>query len=194
MVGTRGSSSARRLGTQLIRRICEALALPEGVPNALPPWNLLHRGLVLLHHRDGADVVDALRPCKDCLPGSKRPAPHPGPRCTTHHRAFKKAQKARNHDAAVVRTYGLAPGEYDRIYAAQGGVCAICLRSTGATKRLAVDHNHATGAVRGLLCGPDNQYIGHLHNSPEAFIRAAIYLCEGDPERIAAVKAYLNQN
>lgn len=103
-----------------------------------------------------------------------RPAPHPGPRCATHHRAFRKAQKARNHDRMVVRTYGLQPGEYEEIKASQDGKCLICRVATGKTKRLATDHCHACNAVRGVLCGPDNQLIGRL--GPAALRRAADYL------------------
>lgn len=114
--------------------------------------------------------------CKDCPPDTRRPAPHPGPRCATHNREFKKGQRARNHDRMVVKTYGLEPGEYERLYAEQGGKCAICQRATGKTKRLAVDHDHETGLVRGLLCGPCNQLVGYFKNSPETFRRAADYL------------------
>lgn len=116
------------------------------------------------------------RVCKDCDPASKRPALYPGPRCATHHRLFRKQQKERNHERMVAKTYGLVDGEYERMYQEQGGVCAICQRATGATKRLAVDHDHDTGLVRGLLCGPCNKLVGYFRNSPEAFDRAAVYL------------------
>ncbi len=76
----------------------------------------------------------------------------------------------------VIKTYGLELGDYDRLYQGQGGVCAICRRATGKTKRLAVDHDHDTGLVRGLLCGPCNKLVGYFRNSPEAFLRAAEYL------------------
>lgn len=45
----------------------------------------------------------------------------------------------------------LAPGEYERLLAAQDGHCALC-PATGKTRRLHVDHDHKTGQVRGLLC------------------------------------------
>lgn len=45
----------------------------------------------------------------------------------------------------------LAPGEYERMLAEQGGVCAICGQRP-KTRRLHVDHDHATGRIRGLLC------------------------------------------
>ena len=58
----------------------------------------------------------------------------------------------------------------------QGGVCAICQRAKGISRRLAVDHNHATGAVRGLLCAPCNQFIGYLRDDAAAFRRGYEYL------------------
>lgn len=128
--------------------------------------------------------------CRDCRnlpeaerPRNPRPAPHGGPRsrrCTTHHREHRKAQKARTHDARVVKVYGLAPGEYAALLAYQGGTCAIpgC-RANGKSRRLAVDHDHNTGEIRGILCAPHNyellgKYAGDLQagldylNSPPA--------------------------
>lgn len=124
-------------------------------------------------------VPAASKPCKDCVAEgitTKREAKHPGPRCVTHHRLFKKSQKSKNHERMVMKTYGLAEGEYERMYAEQGGTCAICKRARGIVKRLAVDHDHDTGLVRGLLCGPCNQLVGYFKNSPETFRRAADYL------------------
>ena len=117
-----------------------------------------------------------VKKCKDCPPESKRPAPHPGPRCATHHRMYRKVQKERAHDLSVGRVYGLAPGEYTRLYEEQGGRCYICHLATGKTKRLAVDHDHRTGKVRGLLCSPCNRYIGWIRDDPLAFLRGYEYL------------------
>lgn len=117
--------------------------------------------------------------CKDCAAEgvtTKRLAPHPGPRCWTHHRQVTRARRQRAHEQRVGRVFGLAEGDYDRLYAYQGGLCAGCRRATGATKRLAVDHHHATGAVRGLLCGPCNRMVGHFRDDPSTFQRLAEYL------------------
>lgn len=95
-------------------------------------------------------------------------------RCTTHWRLIKKARKAASHDVYVQRVYGLPPGGYEDILASQGGTCVICKVATGKSKRLATDHCHVCNAVRGALCGPDNQLIGRL--GPEALRRAAAYL------------------
>lgn len=118
--------------------------------------------------------------CKDCDPTSKRPTPHPGPRCTTHHRAFVKASKTAAHGRRVTTTYGIGPKAYTAILEAQNGRCYICQRATGATKRLAVDHDHsccpAGGScgkcVRALLCSPCNRMLGHLRDDTDALHRA----------------------
>jgi len=114
--------------------------------------------------------------CKDCGPESKRPAPFPGPRCASHHRVVKKARKEAAHASWVLKTYGLKEGQYDLLKASQNGTCAICRVATGKTKKLAVDHSHATGFVRGLCCGKCNILIGVARDDPEFFDRAAAYL------------------
>lgn len=117
------------------------------------------------------------RRCKDCPPETKREAPYPGPRCATHHREVKKTRSKAAHERMVTQTYqDMAFGDYDRLYEQQGRVCAICAWATGATKRLAVDHDHATGRVRGLLCSPCNRMVGYLRNDPAAFLRGFLYL------------------
>jgi hypothetical protein len=62
---------------------------------------------------------------------------------------------ARSHAATVEKTYGITAEGYDALLKAQGGKCAIC-RARPVSKRLAVDHDHKTGAVRGLLCSRCN--------------------------------------
>jgi hypothetical protein len=123
--------------------------------------------------------------CKDCkqelidgkirkLP--KRPALEQGPRCTTHWRKVVRERKAANHEKRVQQTYGLQKGEYAKLYLLQGGVCYLCERATGASRRLSVDHDHATGAVRGLLCRPCNTLLGHARDRVEFFQRCIGYL------------------
>lgn len=121
------------------------------------------------------------RVCKDCPPGSKRPAPNPGPRCATHHRVKRNADRQRAAEARTQRVFDLSPAEYDAIYAAQGGRCIVCRRATGdrskgAKRRLAVEHHHRTGLIRGLACGRCNILIGILGDDPAEFERVAEYL------------------
>lgn len=62
---------------------------------------------------------------------------------------------AATHSAHIEKTYGLTAAEYDALLVLQGGKCAICRRRP-KTKRLAVDHSHKSGEVRGLLCSRCN--------------------------------------
>jgi hypothetical protein len=94
----------------------------------------------------------------------------------THWREVVKARKAANHEKRVTDTYGLAKGEYAQLYDFQGGLCALCRRATGKSRRLSVDHDHASGAVRGLLCRPCNTILGHARDKLSFFRRAILYL------------------
>ena len=67
---------------------------------------------------------------------------------------------AKTHGAMIEKTYGLTPEQYDELLKRQGGKCAIC-RARPKSKRLAVDHDHATGEVRGLLCADSERGCNH---------------------------------
>lgn len=73
-----------------------------------------------------------------------------------------------------LRLYGLSSCDYDELLAKQGGACAIC-KST-PDRPLVVDHCHATGAIRGLLCGRCNSAIGLLDDDPKRAASAVAYL------------------
>lgn len=116
------------------------------------------------------------RRCKDCPPGSRRPAPHTGPRCATHHKARKQELKRRGHDSHIRALFSITIDEYDQLRQVQDGVCAICGIATGASKRLAIDHDHRTRLIRGLLCFHCNKYLGWVRDNPEVFLRGYEYL------------------
>ena len=65
---------------------------------------------------------------------------------------------------------------------AQRGVCAICERPPTDGISLHVDHDHATGARRKLLCFRCNNSLGDLEDDPDLLRRAAAYLDAHDPE------------
>jgi hypothetical protein len=115
--------------------------------------------------------------CKDCK-STTRALNYPGPRCATCWRAETTRRKEVAHEAHIEKTYGITAAEYDALYKAQGGKCYICRRSTGKARRLAVDHDHKTGEVRGLLCKPCNRYgLGMFaHDDVELLKRAVAYL------------------
>jgi hypothetical protein len=90
----------------------------------------------------------------------------------TGSRDYERSRKAAWRDRTI---YGLTPAGYDELLASQGGVCAICGRPRGKN-RLAVDHDHVTGRVRGLLCIRCNRGIAPFEGRPEVFMRAAEYI------------------
>jgi hypothetical protein len=57
------------------------------------------------------------------------------------------------------QSYGITVEQYDVLSSQQNGVCAICGRPP-VKRRLAVDHNHTTGQIRGLLCIACNTLVG----------------------------------
>lgn len=79
--------------------------------------------------------------------------------------------------------YGLELEDYDKLSVAQGHVCAICKNpeqgrgKEGNLKYLAVDHCHATGVIRGLLCERCNHALGNF-NDNVANIRVAVTYLE----------------
>lgn len=60
-----------------------------------------------------------------------------------------------NHAGHIQSTYGLDEETYRQMLHWQGGRCYICRRLPRKGRRLAVDHDHQTGKVRGLLCSND---------------------------------------
>jgi len=139
-------------------------------------------------------MVDKLV-CKNAIPGTphaKRKATRPGPYCLQCKRSVTQGRSAKTHETYVFNTYGLFPGEYAAIKAAQGGKCFICQRATGAVRRLAVDHDHALEkagvtlrhTVRGLLCKTCNKTLGFYRDDPNAFYRAIEYLGNPPAKRV----------
>ena len=85
----------------------------------------------------------------------------------------QKANPEGRRRTHLKRQYGITPEVYEAMYSAQVGRCGICSESH---KRLAVDHDHADGHVRGLLCRRCNAAIGSLHDDPALLRRALSWL------------------
>ena len=83
---------------------------------------------------------------------------------------YPEKQALKRRRQAYRRKYGIEIEVYERMFAEQNGVCAICGSSAAEGKWLAVDHNHATGQVRSLLCDGCNWKIGVM----ESPIRSAL--------------------
>lgn len=77
-------------------------------------------------------------------------------------------------NAALQRMYGMSLEEFNQRLQSQSGVCAICKREPAT----AVDHDHATGKVRSLLCGTCNTGLGHFKDDITLLEAAITYLKE----------------
>lgn len=97
--------------------------------------------------------------------------------CAGPRRKRRDADAERNRRR--LKLYGLTMDDYERMNEEQGGRCAICggtrVRSDSDGK-LVVDHDHATGAVRALLCSPCNSGLGHFVDDPTLLLAAIEYL------------------
>lgn len=82
--------------------------------------------------------------------------------------------------AAIVRKsrLGIQPHEFDALWSNQDGCCAICsIELTRIGMHGAhVDHDHATGRIRGLLCKRCNTALGMMRDSPDLLRRSIQYL------------------
>ncbi len=87
-----------------------------------------------------------------------------------------RAQKSRT----LRHNYGIDIAEYDRMVIAQSGRCDICNLADSGKDRgegsLHVDHDHATGKIRGLLCTSCNHMMGNCRDSVALLLKAIDYL------------------
>lgn len=81
------------------------------------------------------------------------------------------------------RNFGISPRDYEMMLEVQNYVCASCqqpetqvVRKTGKLRALAVDHNHKTKDIRGLLCFRCNALLGSAGDDPLILMAAAAYL------------------
>lgn len=99
--------------------------------------------------------------------------------CRPCHSAYQRVNRLRNE-------FDLTVEDYDRIVATQGGTCglSVCDRTTSHGEiRLAVDHDHRSGLVRGALCTYHNRMLGHM--TPE--LVAALNNYMQDPPAVRAL-------
>ncbi len=95
---------------------------------------------------------------------------------------YQRPSKEKIRERNLLSDYGITPADYEAMFVAQGGLCAICRKAEtkknryGGVRRLAVDHCHRTGKVRGLLCHKCNSGIGYFSDDPVLLLVALRYL------------------
>lgn len=100
-------------------------------------------------------------------------------------REYGRKMRAANPDyhknVFLKRHYGIGIDRYNEMLVAQRGCCAICAKPEaneikGKVVSLAVDHDHATGTVRALLCSACNTALGLFNDDPGLLDKAKAYL------------------
>jgi hypothetical protein len=88
---------------------------------------------------------------------------------------WRKTDRWNQH---IWRRYGISVADYNAMLQAQDGKCAICnsCEAGGNSVRFHVDHDHASGSVRGLLCSRCNRLIGAAEESGTILGSALRYL------------------
>ena len=90
-------------------------------------------------------------------------------------RRYRRTHQARylQNESRLKNRYGITVAEYRQMQADQLYLCCICSREPNVWQ---VDHDHKTGAIRGLLCQPCNMALGLFQDSPEVLISAINHL------------------
>ena len=90
---------------------------------------------------------------------------------------FRARGKNSAYKYSIKKNYGVTEEQYLKMFEAQKGCCAICKKqSLQKSGRLAIDHCHITGAVRGLLCVKCNAGLGMLKDNIDLLKSAIVYL------------------
>lgn len=88
--------------------------------------------------------------------------------------------RTRKYRQMQARRYGLTLDQVESMWSEQRGLCKACgeemLRGGNGARAMAVDHDHTTGAVRGLLHQRCNMAIGQALDDPELLRKLAAYL------------------
>lgn len=92
-----------------------------------------------------------------------------------NNRLWRQKNARRLKDTRLRATFGISIEQYETMRLEQGGVCKICSRVPGK-KGLAVDHCHATGRIRGLLCSSCNTSLGLMRENRTAIESMVRYL------------------
>lgn len=124
--------------------------------------------------------------CRECVNEEtvKWKKAHPAAALQTEEKNRKKRHKA-IRESYYKKEYGIDFEDWARMYEAQNGKCLGCDKKLSLSNERSgaphVDHEHVTGFVRGILCGPCNLALGGAKDDPSVLRRLADYLEEKAP-------------
>lgn len=100
-------------------------------------------------------------------------------KCSDSKCRCKKCLKSKRTNDFMMKSYNISLDYYEKILELQNNQCAICHKEQ-TNKRLAVDHCHSTGKVRGLLCEQCNRILGLLKDNIDIVNSAMTYLIKNE--------------
>ena len=91
---------------------------------------------------------------------------------------YRANNPAKTKNTDLKKKYGITLEKYEELFSIQNGLCEICGTAVagGNGKAFSVDHDHATGKIRGLLCHHCNLGLGHFKDDKEVLLKAVAYL------------------
>ena len=94
----------------------------------------------------------------------------------------KKRRREDQRKSVLKHRYGMSVEDYDALLKEQNSGCAICGNPIPGrnNKHFAIDHNHKTNKVRGLLCYKCNSGIGYFKENIDFLQKAIDYLKKHD--------------
>lgn len=159
----------------------------------MKPCTICHKPQPLSQFHRKATAKDGHRAqCKTCVrryqerralgvstPRKLGRSPESLERRKLYHRQYMRkynktaAWKMAHRKCLIHKKYGITWDQYQSLITAQNNLCAICNKGESPKRRLAIDHCHRTGRVRGLLCIKCNRALGYFGDDP-AVVRAAL--------------------
>lgn len=137
--------------------------------------------------KDGRKAI-----CKECVKSSTSPEDIAKRKEAANRWRKENGDKARArgrrwHHRHPKAKLGLTTEEYEDLLDYQEGKCAICSRLPGEDRRLALDHDHRNGMLRGLLCSNCNRGLGVFNDNPALLLKAIMYLAHHSDRPISVV-------
>lgn len=115
--------------------------------------------------------------CKDCRLKYQRKRQIRNNEINRIHYAKSEKRRMDLKNGNLKRKFGISIDTYNDMFLSQNGCCAICnIHQKDLPKRLAVDHNHKTLIVRGLLCLKCNLAVGYLNENVQSALNLIQYL------------------
>ncbi len=142
-----------------------------------------HWALPLSEFYKRSDCPDKYKTaCNKCTYAQKKASPRYQEQGAAYAKQYREDNPRAMRSYYFKYKYGVTMDDYDFMYASQKGCCLIC----GDHKdKLIIDHDHISGAVRGLLCFGCNTGIGQFHDNVGILTKAIEYINRHSYVRVA---------